>query len=484
MNEDDMALVRQFAATHSEAAFAALVQRHIGLVHSAALRQTGHAHLAEEITQSVFIVLARKAASLGQATILPAWLYRATRYAAADVLKQQRRRQAREQEAYMQSTTPTGETHAAWQQLAPVLDDAMADLGERDRAAVVLRYFENRPWQEVASLLQVTEDAAQKRVTRALEKLRRRFAKRGVALTAALIAGAVASNAVLAAPADLAVKVSLMAGHDLAISTTLHAIVKSTMKTMTWLKYKLAIGVGTIVLLAIGVAAVAVSQAGGDNAMTTAEIFKKSRDTYAALTSYSDEGKSGDTMFKIKLARPDWYRIEFHDSGPPLTNYGLVWSEGSSNFVVLGNPSAQKESVASSKESALFGSGAGGISGGAALTIPATFFKMNINSPLDGNLSLQKRLADERVGGVKCYVFSSEIKEMHGVTRMVWIGQADFLIHQVRTLMSAEAVKAAWDQAEKVSGIRIKAIPQSSIATETHEKIVVNRHFSAADFAR
>jgi len=161
-----------------------------------------------------------------------------------------------------------------------------------------------------------------------------------------------------------------------------------------------------------------------------------------------------------------------------------VWSEGSSNFVVLGNPSAQKESVASSKESALFGSGAGGISGGAALTIPATFFKMNINSPLDGNLSLQKRLADERVGGVKCYVFSSEMKETYGVTKMVWIGQEDFLIHQVRTLMSAEAVKAAWDQAEKVSGIRIKAIPQSSIATETHEKIVVNRHFSAADFAR
>ena len=104
MMGDDMTLVQEFAATQSEPAFAALVERHLGLVHSAALRQVGDAHLAEEITQAVFIVLARKATALGPKTVLSAWLYRTTRYAAADALKTRRRRAAREQEAYMQST--------------------------------------------------------------------------------------------------------------------------------------------------------------------------------------------------------------------------------------------------------------------------------------------------------------------------------------------------------------------------------------------
>jgi RNA polymerase sigma factor (sigma-70 family) len=211
MQQDDMALVREFTVTQTETAFAALVQKHIGLVYSAALRQTSDAHLAEEITQAVFIILARKASSLGQNTILPAWLYRTALYAAADALKQQRRRLAREQEAYMQSTVSTEETQAAWQQLAPVLDDAMANLNERDRAAVVLRYFENRPWQEVAALLQVTEDAAQKRVMRALEKLRKVFAKRGVTLTGTLIASAMVGNSVQAAPVALVKTISAVA---------------------------------------------------------------------------------------------------------------------------------------------------------------------------------------------------------------------------------------------------------------------------------
>jgi RNA polymerase sigma factor (sigma-70 family) len=147
MMSDDMALVREFAARQSEPAFATLVERHLGLVHSAAARQVRDPHLAEEITQAVFILLARKARSLGPDTILSAWLYRATRYAAADALKIQRRRQRREQEAYMQSTLNEPD---AWAQVAPALDEAMAELGDRDRTALVLRFFENKPVQEIA----------------------------------------------------------------------------------------------------------------------------------------------------------------------------------------------------------------------------------------------------------------------------------------------------------------------------------------------
>jgi len=205
-----MTLVREFAASQSEPAFAALVERHIALVHSAALRQVGDAHLAEEITQAVFIILARKAASLGPKTILSAWLYRTTRYAAADALRARRRRQAREQEAHMQSTLSQPDTDA-WAQLAPLLDDALAELGETDRTALVLRFFENKTAREIARALRMEEAAAQKRVVRALEKLRARFVKRGVTLTAAVIAGAVAANSVQAAPVGLAVTVKAAA---------------------------------------------------------------------------------------------------------------------------------------------------------------------------------------------------------------------------------------------------------------------------------
>src|SRR5438105_4865593 len=117
MMSDDMSLVREFAASRSEAAFAALVKRHLGLVHSVAMRQVGDAHLAEEIAQAVFTILARKARSLGPKTVLSAWLYRTTRYAAANALRARSRRQHREQEAYMQSTLNEPEADT-WAQVA------------------------------------------------------------------------------------------------------------------------------------------------------------------------------------------------------------------------------------------------------------------------------------------------------------------------------------------------------------------------------
>ena len=259
MMSNDMTLVREFAANQSEPAFAALVERHIALIHSAALRQVGDAHLAEEITQAVFIILARKAASLGTKTILSAWLYRTTRYAASDALKARRRRQAREQEAYMQSTL--NEPHEdAWAQLAPLLDDALAKLGETDRTALVLRFFENKTAREIAGALRMEEAAAQKRVARALEKLRATFVKRGVALTATAIAGAVAANSVQAAPAGLAVKVSVVAAKGAAVTTSITTIVKGTLKIMTCAKLKLALGITAGILLAGGATTLVISQ--------------------------------------------------------------------------------------------------------------------------------------------------------------------------------------------------------------------------------
>src|SRR5262245_28753377 len=210
MMSDDMDLVREYVARQSEPAFETLVSRHLNLVHSAALRQVGDPHLAEEISQAVFIILARKAHTLGPHTILSAWLYRATRFAAADTLKIQRRRQIREQEAFMQSAMNEPQSDP-WTQLAPLLDGAMAELGEKDRSAVVLRFFENKTAREIADALRVEEPAAQKRVLRALDKLRAIFARRGVIFTTTLIAGAISASSVQAAPATLAKSISAVA---------------------------------------------------------------------------------------------------------------------------------------------------------------------------------------------------------------------------------------------------------------------------------
>ena len=261
-----MMLVREFAASQSEPAFAALVERHIGLVHSAALRQVGDVHLAEEITQAVFIILARKAASLGPKTILSAWLYRTTRYAAADALKARRRRQAREQEAHMQSTLNQPDADA-WVQLAPLLDDALAELGETDRTALVLRFFENKTAREIAGALRMEEAAAQKRVARALEKLRAIFVKRGVTLTATVIAGAVAANSVQAAPVALVKTISAVAvAKGVAATTSTLTLVKGTIKMMTSTKTFTAAAILTSAIFSQGMVASHFDSAGQANA--------------------------------------------------------------------------------------------------------------------------------------------------------------------------------------------------------------------------
>ncbi len=260
MLNDDLALLRDYARNHSEEAFAALVSRYVNLVYSVALRQVRDAHLAEEITQAVFIILARKADSLGDKTILPGWLCRTARYASANALTIQRRRQRREQEAFMQSILNEAEPVETWNQIAPLLDGAMEQLGQKDHDALVLRFFENKTFAEVGATLGASEDAAKMRVNRALEKLRKFFTKRGVSSTTAIIAGTISANSVQAAPVALAKSVTAVAivKGSIATASTL-TLVKGTMKMMMWMKLKFTIGVAAAVLIVGGVATVALS---------------------------------------------------------------------------------------------------------------------------------------------------------------------------------------------------------------------------------
>jgi RNA polymerase sigma factor (sigma-70 family) len=207
---EDTELLHRYVADRSEAAFAELVRRHINLVYSVALRRVnGQAHLAEDVTQSVFTDLARKARALGGHTVVPAWLFTSARYAAAQVMRTERRRQLREQEAHTMHELRGDESSPAdWDRLRPVLDDVLDQLDAREREAVLLRFYEGQPFAEVGAALHLTDDAARMRVDRALDKLRGLLAKRGVASTAAALAVALANQAGVAAPAGLAANVT------------------------------------------------------------------------------------------------------------------------------------------------------------------------------------------------------------------------------------------------------------------------------------
>src|SRR5580658_3705907 len=213
MMTDDMTLLREYAQSNSEEAFAALVSRHVNLVYSVALRQVRDAHLAEEITQAVFIILSKKAGKLPWHTVLSGWLCRTARYASANALTIQRRRQHREQEAHMQSILNEAESmhEEIWNQIAPLLDGAMAQLGQKDHDALVLRFFESKNFAEVGAALGASEDAAKMRVNRALEKLREFFASKGAHSTTVVIAGTISTNAMQATPPALAQSVTAAA---------------------------------------------------------------------------------------------------------------------------------------------------------------------------------------------------------------------------------------------------------------------------------
>ncbi len=206
----DNQLLQTYAAQRSESAFRELVERHIGLVHSAALRESkGNVSSAEDTTQAVFTELARRAGELERHPSIAGWLYTCVRRMAANVRRSEQRRQIREQEAFtMNQLLNPDASNELWQQVRPVLDDVMHELSEEERTAVVLRFFEGKSLREVGTALGLTENAARMRVERCLAKLEHLLAQRGVTSTPSTLTAVLAAGAVMTVPSSLVASVT------------------------------------------------------------------------------------------------------------------------------------------------------------------------------------------------------------------------------------------------------------------------------------
>jgi RNA polymerase sigma factor (sigma-70 family) len=248
----DAQLLREYAEHGSEPAFREIVLRHADIVYASALRQVGNQELARDVAQSVFIDLSRKAGAvsttLEENASLLGWLYRGTRFAALVLARNERRRQNKERRLAMDPLNTSPEPALEWEQVSPMLDEAMADLAEADREAILLRFFKNLDFRAVGSALGISDDAAQKRVSRALERLRSYLARRGVTTTAVALSAALSVHAAPAAPVGLAVAMAagVLSGSAIASASTFTLI-----KTMAMTTTQKAV-LGTALAAAVG----------------------------------------------------------------------------------------------------------------------------------------------------------------------------------------------------------------------------------------
>jgi RNA polymerase sigma factor (sigma-70 family) len=242
-------LLRDYVEGRSETAFADLVRRHVDFVYSAALRILRDPHLAEDVTQSVFVALAKNARQLTNHPVLSGWLHRTVQNLAANAIRSEVRRRAREQEAATMNQSLSTEPDTAWREIAPHLDSALGELSEPERDAVLLRYFEHKSAREMAQAFGISDEAAQKRVTRGVERLRQFFAKRGIAIGANGLVVLITANGVQAAPAGLATTIATAATlTGTALSTAITATAPQAI-TMTALQKTV---IATVLTAALG----------------------------------------------------------------------------------------------------------------------------------------------------------------------------------------------------------------------------------------
>lgn len=308
MSQHDAQLLDRYVRDRSEEAFAEIVRRYLNLIFSAALRQVRQPQLAEEVTQAVFVDLARQAKSLAPDTILSAWLYQVARRTAIDVIRRESRRQIRERTA--QELTHMNASDVDWTQVEPLLEEGMEALEEKDRAVLLLRYFENKSLLEVGQVLGINEDAARKRVSRSVERLRGFFVRRGVSVSSMALTATISSNAIQTAPAALGSMV-ISAAFVSGTTVTVSATAISKIIAMTTLQKALL--AATLVAAATGVyeaheasnarAEVRAAQQQGNSLSNQIEELTRQRDEFAAqlASSKGEQSKSaGNELLRLR----------------------------------------------------------------------------------------------------------------------------------------------------------------------------------------
>ncbi len=333
MSANDNELLRRYLRNRSEADFAELVGRHLGLVYAAALRQVnGDTHAAEDVAQAVFVDLARKAPSLLRHTSLTGWLYTSTRYLAANARRAASRRLVHEQAAQIMNELALPETaEPDWTSLRPVLDEAMHDLLDADREAVLWRYFEKHPFAVIGARLGLNENAARMRVERALEKLRGALAKRGVTSAAAALALLLANQGVGAVPLGLAQRVC-QASMAVPVAGGVGALLAAWLGSAR-IKFALgaaiAVGFGGLVLLlrsspdATASNAAAVTAASGELSNSPALVEQRPAVQLRSVNpSVTAEAAATNGVLELRLVAAD--------SNDPAANANIecYWSDG------------------------------------------------------------------------------------------------------------------------------------------------------------
>ncbi|MEA2734673.1 MAG: hypothetical protein QOE14_1124, partial [Humisphaera sp.] len=251
-DDDDSRLLHQFIATRDEPSFAALVRRYVDLVYSAARRQMRDDAAAQDVTQHVFVLLAAKARAIRDGEALAGWLLVTTRFVALNTLRSEARRRRHEREAAVMHENLKSQGTPAWEQVGPMLDEAVGKLKREDRDALALRYFQERSVADVAAALGVSQETAQKRVTRAIERLRDLFARRGVTTSAEALSSVMMANALIVAPAALGTSVagtaltSAAAGGAAKGAVTIMAIAKTKLAAVSVAAVMLVGVTGTI----------------------------------------------------------------------------------------------------------------------------------------------------------------------------------------------------------------------------------------------
>ena len=354
----DWQLIRKYIQDGGQAAFGGLVRRHMDLVYSTCLRELSDPSLAEEATQAVFLVLARKAHSFRAGTTLSSWLFQTALLTSKNVLRRERRRQLREQQivtemgvAEMERLTPPAPS--GWAEMEPLLNDALHSLPTAQRGLVLERFWEDRPLAEIGAARGISEDAARMRLNRALDRLRRWFAARNVLLSAAVLTAGL-TQAVGPAPvhcAEAILRLSLPPAILPASDAPLHAIAQGAIHAMTLNRLRLQFGAAALVaVLSISAtSAVRVTTQAKARAVLAEKRLDQARAlavldrmyvAYAAMHSFRCDAASRtpdglEQVGSYEIERPDKTRFERATliNTPALSGKALAVSDGNSLFV-------------------------------------------------------------------------------------------------------------------------------------------------------